>query len=183
MVPRVNRSRDRLVAVGMRLLRGRGYDGTTVEDICRAARVTKGAFFHSFPTKEALALAALEAYLGEIRARYLANTFASDPDPRARVRGYLALTIEIAESPLLRDGCLLGLLSREDTTPKLAARCRAAFAWWAASIGELTGLAAEDATYLLSVLEGALIVAHAAGDPELVRTALLRCADELAARA
>ena len=36
----------------------RGYSATTVDDLCRAAGVTKGAFFHHFDSKEALAVAA-----------------------------------------------------------------------------------------------------------------------------
>jgi AcrR family transcriptional regulator len=37
------------------LARRNGYTATTVDEICTAAGLTKGAFFHHFPSKEALA--------------------------------------------------------------------------------------------------------------------------------
>ena len=44
-------ARTRLLDAGMQLLRERGYDATRVEDLCTAAGVTKGAFFHHFASK------------------------------------------------------------------------------------------------------------------------------------
>jgi len=31
-----------------------GYDSTSIQDICNKAEISKGAFFHHFPTKEYL---------------------------------------------------------------------------------------------------------------------------------
>lgn len=41
------------------VIRAQGLHATTVDDLCAAAGVTKGAFFHHFATKEALAVAAV----------------------------------------------------------------------------------------------------------------------------
>jgi AcrR family transcriptional regulator len=43
-----------------------GYDGTSVDGICSEAGVSKGAFYHHFPTKQALFLALLNGWLENI---------------------------------------------------------------------------------------------------------------------
>jgi AcrR family transcriptional regulator len=40
-----------------------GYDATSVSEICRRARVTKGGFYHHFPSKQAVFLELLERWL------------------------------------------------------------------------------------------------------------------------
>ena len=41
-------SRDKLLDAAMHVIRQKGYDATTVDDICAEAGLTKGAFFHHF---------------------------------------------------------------------------------------------------------------------------------------
>src|SRR3546814_5742043 len=59
--PRGN-ARGKLVAAAHRTVRRKGYAATSVDEICVAAGVTKGAFFHHFVSKEALAVAAAEGW-------------------------------------------------------------------------------------------------------------------------
>jgi AcrR family transcriptional regulator len=40
-----------------------GYDAASVDEICSAAGVSKGAFYHHFPTKQSVFLALLEGWL------------------------------------------------------------------------------------------------------------------------
>jgi AcrR family transcriptional regulator len=40
-----------------------GYDAASVDDICSEAGVSKGAFYHHFPTKQAVFLALLDGWL------------------------------------------------------------------------------------------------------------------------
>jgi AcrR family transcriptional regulator len=47
-----------------------GYDATSVADICQSAGVSKGAFYHHFPTKQAIFLALLESWLTGLDAGF-----------------------------------------------------------------------------------------------------------------
>jgi AcrR family transcriptional regulator len=50
-----------------------GYDATSVSDICREAGVSKGAFYHHFPSKQALFLAIMRDWLRGIDTQLFAN--------------------------------------------------------------------------------------------------------------
>jgi AcrR family transcriptional regulator len=43
-----------------------GYDATGVAEICQAAGVSKGAFYHHFPTKQAIFMELMESWLGAL---------------------------------------------------------------------------------------------------------------------
>ncbi|OGO06960.1 MAG: hypothetical protein A2Y73_09280 [Chloroflexi bacterium RBG_13_56_8] len=46
-----------------------GYDGTSVSEVCAHAGVTKGAFYHHFPSKQVLFLELLDRWLGGLDAQ------------------------------------------------------------------------------------------------------------------
>ena len=50
--------RAKLLDAALMVIREKGYTDSTVDDLCREAGVTKGAFFHHFKSKEELAVAA-----------------------------------------------------------------------------------------------------------------------------
>ncbi len=56
-----------------------GYEGAGVAELCRRANVSKGAFYHHFPSKQALFLALLERWLAQLDASV--QRFASSPVP------------------------------------------------------------------------------------------------------
>src|SRR5258708_3195859 len=51
-------ARSKLLDAAISIIREKGYAATSVEELCARAGVTKGAFFHLFPTKDSLAVAA-----------------------------------------------------------------------------------------------------------------------------
>lgn len=57
-----------ILGAALTLMRGRGFDQVSVRDICRAAGITTGAFYHHFPSKEAIlsrGFAPLDDYMEE----------------------------------------------------------------------------------------------------------------------
>src|SRR5215475_9187010 len=82
-------ARGRLLDAAMQVIREQGYSATTVDDICGAAGVTKGAFFHHFKSKEDLGVAAA-AHFSEMADRIFgAAPFRELADPLDRVLGYI----------------------------------------------------------------------------------------------
>lgn len=57
------RTRRRIMDAAETLVLDRGFGGTSVDEILAAAQVTKGAFFHHFPSKQALAAALMDRYV------------------------------------------------------------------------------------------------------------------------
>jgi AcrR family transcriptional regulator len=61
--------RKQLLGAAQRLFVKKGYRGTTTEQIARAARLTKGALYHHFKSKEDMLLALVENMLSEFSIR------------------------------------------------------------------------------------------------------------------
>lgn len=59
-------TRNKILSSAVKQFATEGYDHTAVADICREAGLSKGAFFHHFPTKQALFLAVLNARLMDL---------------------------------------------------------------------------------------------------------------------
>jgi AcrR family transcriptional regulator len=60
--------REQLLASGARLLAERPFDEVSIEEIARAAGVSKGLLYHYFPTKKDFLIAALERGQEELAA-------------------------------------------------------------------------------------------------------------------
>lgn len=56
-------TRERLYESAQRLMIEKGYPATSIDEICTAAGVTKGSFFHYFGSKDQLGRELLERYL------------------------------------------------------------------------------------------------------------------------
>src|ERR1700743_3465397 len=81
--------RSRLLDAAMQMIREQGYSATTVDDICGAAGVTKGAFFHHFKSKEDLGVAAAAHFSQMAEQLFGAAPYRELADPLDRVLGYI----------------------------------------------------------------------------------------------
>lgn len=63
MQARSEETRTRIEQTAMRLFAEKGYDSTGVAEICQSAEVSKGAFYHHFPSKQELFLGLLGEWL------------------------------------------------------------------------------------------------------------------------
>jgi TetR/AcrR family transcriptional repressor of nem operon len=183
-------TRDRLISTAISLIRLRGYEATSVDALCVASGVTKGAFFHHFRSKQDLALAAAAAFDEGAERLFRAAPFNALEDPVDRLLGYLALRREMIAGPFEAFTCLLGTLTQEVHAAHPAIRdaardgMRRHFDMLARDIA-----AAEAATgrptlrgamafarHMQAVLQGAFILAKAEQEPQIVRD----CLDQLA---
>src|SRR5512134_4016298 len=82
-------ARTRLLIAARDVIRAQGYAATSVDDLCRAAGVTKGAFFHHFPNKDALGVAAAEWWTETASALFAAAPYHGFEDPLDRLLGYI----------------------------------------------------------------------------------------------
>ena len=53
-------ARAKLLDAAIALVRQQGFSATSVDELCKMAGVTKGAFFHHFVSKDALGAAAAD---------------------------------------------------------------------------------------------------------------------------
>ena len=68
MQQRSEETRAHILDAAVRRFAISGYDAASVDDICAEAGVSKGAFYHHFPSKQAIFLALLEGWLKTIDA-------------------------------------------------------------------------------------------------------------------
>ncbi|MBX3502868.1 MAG: TetR/AcrR family transcriptional regulator [Alphaproteobacteria bacterium] len=118
-------SRSRLLEAGSTVIRAKGYTATTVDDICAAAGVTKGSFFHHFKTKEELVLGAVAHWNEWTETVFAAADYHRHDDPLQRLLGYVDLRISILDRGIPEFTCLLGTLVQETyaTHPAVREAC------------------------------------------------------------
>lgn len=80
MQKRSEQTRTKLLDAALKEFAVHGYDATSVDDICAAAQVSKGAFYHHFESKHALFLCLLESWLQAIRTNLAALQRSTVPE-------------------------------------------------------------------------------------------------------
>ena len=111
-VPR-GEARARLLDAARSLVRHKGFAATSVDDLCAAAGVTKGAFFHHFASKEALGVALVEDWTTMTGAMFAAHPYNLKEDPLDRVFAYIDLRRELLGQPLPDFSCVAGTTVQE----------------------------------------------------------------------
>lgn len=171
-------ARQKLLSAAFSLIREKGYSPTSVDELCAAAGVTKGAFFHHFKTKDALAVAAANHWSQITEAFFETAPYQQHADPLDRVLGYLDFRKAILKGDIAEFTCLVGTMVQEihETNPDIRAACEASISAHAARIEadiaaalkryriRAPWTAASLALYTQAVLQGAFILAKARGD-------------------
>lgn len=176
-------ARTRLLEAARDVIRERGFTATSVEDLCKAAGVTKGAYFHHFKTKEDLGVAAA-AYWAETTSAFFQDApYHDHADPYDRIIGYVEFRKQIIDGDLAEFTCLVGTMAQEvyDTHPAIRDACAASIFGHAATlepdiaaIMKARGIKADWtpaslAAHTQAVLQGAFILAKATGDRAIAR--------------
>src|SRR6516162_8475568 len=103
-------SKTKILDAALRVIRAKGYAATTVEDICQAAGLTKGSFFHHFRSKEELALAGSAHFATMADGMFAQAPYRTLADPLDRLLGYIDFRKAILQGRLPEFTCLLGTM-------------------------------------------------------------------------
>jgi TetR/AcrR family transcriptional regulator, transcriptional repressor for nem operon len=120
-----HQSKTKLLAAATQVIRTKGYAATTVDDICAAAGVTKGSFFHHFKTKDELAIGAVQHFAAMADGLFAAASYRQAKDPLERLLGYVDFRATVLSRSLPEFTCLMGTLVQEtyDTHPAIRSAC------------------------------------------------------------
>jgi TetR/AcrR family transcriptional repressor of nem operon len=182
-------ARDKLLAAAFKVIREKGYAAMRVDDICEAAGLTKGAFFHHFKGKEDFAVAAARHWSEVTGQLFAAAPYHQHADPLDRVLGYIDFRKMILRGAVPEFTCLVGTMVQEayDTSPAIREACDQSISGHAAEVAKDIAAARElyapDANwtaeslglYTQAALQGAFILAKAKNGPEIA----LQCIDHL----
>lgn len=179
-------TKQRLLDAGASLMRERGFNGTSLDDICAAAGVTKGGFFHYFKGKADIAKAALTQFAQERATMSGTAPFNQLPDPFDRVVGRIEFAKHAATGGGVTKGCLIGTLAQElaFTNPELRAACDDAFKeikeTFTKDLAEAKALYAPKSNFdpkdfvglYVSIVQGGMLMAKTSQDNDIIVTNL-----------
>ena len=113
---------------GQAIMITKGYAGTSVDEICVKAKVTKGNFFYYFKSKEDLGRELLKSYSSKMKDGLCCAVEGKGKDPLERIYACLDFMVEMVDKPDFH-GCLVGTFSQEADSigPKLRLQCDKSF--------------------------------------------------------
>lgn len=181
--PELGDARTRLLDAALHLIRVKGFAATSIEDLCQAADVTKGSYFHHFKTKEAFGVAVAEHWIETTSAFFATAPYHAPADPLDRVLAYVAFRKAIIQGEMADFTCLAGTLVQEIFAVSAAIRnvCGEAIFGHAATLEadieaamHARGMAgpvkpASLARHTQTVLQGAFVLAKAGNNTDLAR--------------
>ena len=188
MAPRLHKpsAKTKILDAALMVIRAKGYAATTVDDLCAASDVTKGAFFHHFKSKDDLAVAAVEHWSKVTGELFEAAPYHRHADPLQRVLGYLEFRKQLLTGDVAEFTCLVGTMVQEtfESSPAIRAACDASISGHAAKIEtdiaeamQQRGLRGEWsakslALHTQAVLQGAFILAKAKDDAKIAAASI-----------
>ena len=172
-------ARTKLLGAALYVIRAQGFSASSVDDICAAAGVTKGAFFHHFKSKEDLGIAAVQYFSAMAASVFADAPYRAISDPVQRLLGYIDFRKAILKGELPDFTCLAGTMVQEtyDTYPAIRAACNACISEHADQVAVDIAAAMKArklktewsaqslALYTQAVLQGAFILAKAKHGP------------------
>lgn len=179
-------ARTVLLDTALTLVRRQGWAATSIDQLCRAAGVTKGAFFHHFESKEALGVAAAERWTDVTAPLFAQAPYHRLADPLDRILAYLDFRAALVQGPPEAFTCFAGTTVQEAfaASEAIRAACGASITGHAAELVDdfrqalrrhppAEPVTAENlAIYTQTVLQGGFVLAKATGDASAVLDAI-----------
>lgn len=181
-------AREKLIEAAIATVRYKGFSATSVDEICQLAGVTKGAFFHHFASKEALAVAAAGAWTDIAEQRiFTLPDWTRITDPLDRLMGHIDFRLSMLNGPAEDFTCFVGTMVQEayNSSDSIRAACNASITAYAERLAEDIQAAIDRygigfdvnalalAYHIQAVLQGAFILAKAKGSPDVARDSVL----------
>jgi TetR/AcrR family transcriptional repressor of nem operon len=179
-------SKIKLLEAALAVIRAKGYTAARIEDVCEAAGLTKGSFFHHFKGKEDLALAAARHW-GEMTTDLFASApYRALPDPLERLLAYVDFRKTLLHGELPEFTCFAGTMVQEvySTHPAIREAAGATIVDHAATLEadiaeavrqygvEADWSAQSLARYTQAVIQGAFILAKARQSADVAAASL-----------
>lgn len=179
-------ARLRLLEAARDTIRAKGFAATSIDDLCAAAAVTKGSFFHHFKTKEELGIAAARFWAETTTDFFAQAPYHAPADPMERILAYIDFRKSLIAGEMAEFTCLVGTMAEEvhATFPAIRDACGASIFGHAATLepdieaairerGIVGDWTAESlARYTQAVIQGAFVLAKAGNDAALARESL-----------
>jgi TetR/AcrR family transcriptional regulator, transcriptional repressor for nem operon len=180
-------ARIKLLDAAHSVVRRKGYAATSVDEICNAAGVTKGAFFHHFASKEALGVAAAEQWTNRAAPMFEFPPYTQLADPLDRYLGHIDFRLSMLEGPVADFTCFVGTMLQESfaTSDPIRIACDASISAYCErlAIDIQQAIDAYETTHPVTaislahhtqaVLQGAFIMAKAKNSPEIARDSVV----------
>lgn len=179
-------ARQRLIEAARDVIFAHTYEGVSVDELCAAAGVNKSSFYHFFPSKQALVLAAIDRQWQWFEETVLAPTFLDASPPQDRILRFFDQVVERQQEQKRTcghmNGCPAGNLTLEMSTQDelIRSRVNRFFREWLCyferslrdakrlGIAPATLDTAQTAEALLAYFEGVMLLAKGRNDPSLV---------------
>lgn len=174
-------ARTRLLDAALSLIRTRGFSATTVDELCAAAGVTKGGFFHHFKSKDEIGVAAADHWSEMTGALFADAPYHDHADPLDRVLAYVDFRKALLQGGVPDFTCLVGTMVQETyaSTPAIRDACERSISSHAATLEADIEAAVRErnlspdwtvkslALHTQAVIQGAFILAKAKGGAEV----------------
>lgn len=193
MARQANPTKQKLLEISKQQMMSKGYNATTIDEICTIAEVTKGAFFYYFKTKEDLGINVLNHYWQGRQQQFAESDWIDAEQPLHKIQRFLEVVADVFTNDPDGATCLAGSFTQElvETHPQFRELVSGLFEEWAQQIKPALYAAkyaapipsAIDvevlADYIVGVIEGALILAHARNDRTVIARHLTMLNDHL----
>lgn len=175
---RASEKRTKLVKAGSELFHTKGYDGTSLANVAKAAGLPPGGIFYYFPTKTDLADAVMGHHADHFGAQLQAIE-AQSQDARTRLRLFWDQAETLADNRAMLGCPVLALAedmaadpTRPDDRQKVREQVMRMVIDWLTvqyqALGLSKDMAQQEAAGLFAAMQGAFAVGHVLGDSKVI---------------
>lgn len=180
-VPRSETTRNFIIETTAELFNKKGYAGTSIADLEKATKLTKGSIYGNFENKEQVALAVFDYNLSRLASK-IEEKVAQQSTFKEKILSYLTVYSTVSTA----GGCPLQntAIEADDTHEELRERAADGIISWKNKVMALIeqGIAAKEfkadtdaekvALTYFSIIEGGILVARATRNREYFKTVL-----------